>query len=384
MLLCQSAECTVALPLPLFLVIEDVGWWEGVDGSAAGQPYRNGFPRRHCLADYAALVELADRLSTRIAIAMVIGEWDRRRRLRDVPGATWLGRDWDNRHNQGPWLDEAGAYLRAHRRHLEPAVHGLCHEFWQAGTMERSEFHDADCHMRPREIVAAHLRAYLDILQDNGWQEFPRLFVPPALRHSFGNGEGSMQSVLRGSGITHVTTTFARARQYSPPLHKKLTWECGVALLERGISPVSWQQTAAQPAGVPDNPVLALHWGNLLHPDPQRNHQVIGSWAEHLLAATAGIDRVMAADAAACWRQAAVCYLADARLEGRCLSFNLARLPALPSLRGPFVLKVSGGAPERWNCRGATLQVAPLDRHALRTVTIVPDEGCLEIRIGLN
>jgi hypothetical protein len=384
MILYQTDACTIALPLPLFLVIEDVGWWEGEDGSAGQQPYRNGFPRRHCLADYVALVDLAERLSSRIAIAMVIGEWDRSNRLRDIPGATWMGRAWDNRRNQGPWLDETAAFLQANRQHLELAVHGLCHECWREGTMERSEFHDPDCRMRPRDMVISHLQAYHEILEENGWKDFPRLFVPPALRHSFGNGDNSMQAVLRDFGITHVTTRFDRARRYSPPIHKKLTWECGVALLERGISPVPWHQAAALPVMPSNNPVVALHWGNLLHPDPQRNHLVVEGWARMLLAATGGLERVMAIDAAACWHQAAVCFLGEYRSEPQRLIIDLGHLPPLASLRGPFFLKVHGGDPEKWECQGASLLVSDPTREDIRTVAIDPVEGCRDIRIELN
>lgn len=74
--------------MPIFLVVEDVGWWQGEDGSAHNEPYRNGFTRRHCLQDYRLFVRLARRLKMRIAIGMVLGEWDRHNLLKDVVGAT--------------------------------------------------------------------------------------------------------------------------------------------------------------------------------------------------------------------------------------------------------------------------------------------------------
>ena len=77
MIIFRDDQTTITLPLPLFVIVEDVGWWQGADDSAHSGPYRNRFPRRHCLADYEALVYLAESISMRIAIAMVIGEWDR-------------------------------------------------------------------------------------------------------------------------------------------------------------------------------------------------------------------------------------------------------------------------------------------------------------------
>ena len=383
MILYQSEECTVALPLPLFLVIEDVGWWEGEDGSGHNEPYRNALCRRHCLADYQALVDLSERLSMRIAIAMVIGEWDRTNLLKDIAGATWMGRAWDNRRNQGPWLDQAAGYLRSCQRNLELAVHGLCHEFWHNGNMQRAEFHDNDGYMRPREIVVNHLQAYAAILMQNGFLNFPRLFVPPALKHSFGNGEDSMQAVLNNFGITHVTTRFAKARQYSPPVHARITWECEVAILERGLSPVAWHQMAAVPETLPLNPVVALHWGNLLHADPERNGEIIERWAARLLAEAAGFGRILSADVADCWRQAAVYYFARVRLDDRAVVIDLRGLPPLPSLNGPFSLKIQEKRQRAWRCSGAEVISCHTDQDRISTVRLQPLPGCLEIRIDL-
>ncbi len=36
-----------AIPMPLQVVIDDVGWWSGEDGSERQEPYRTGIDRRH-------------------------------------------------------------------------------------------------------------------------------------------------------------------------------------------------------------------------------------------------------------------------------------------------------------------------------------------------
>jgi hypothetical protein len=119
------ADTVFSLPMPIFVVIADVGWWQGVDGSSWNEPFRNRFSRRHCLADYRALSRLAKRLSMRIALGMVMGEWDRTNFLRDVVGATWMGTSWNNTSNKGPWLDETAHYLRDRSSCLELALHGI-------------------------------------------------------------------------------------------------------------------------------------------------------------------------------------------------------------------------------------------------------------------
>lgn len=44
--------------MPLQVVIDDVGWWSGNDGSMRQEPYRTGINRNHVPADYKAIVDL--------------------------------------------------------------------------------------------------------------------------------------------------------------------------------------------------------------------------------------------------------------------------------------------------------------------------------------
>ncbi|MEN6302607.1 MAG: hypothetical protein ABFD96_07790, partial [Armatimonadia bacterium] len=115
------------IPLAIQVVIDDVGWWCGADGHERGEPYRSGCVRDHVPADYAAIVELGKRLGMRPQAAMIMCEWDRQNILRDVPSATWQGRDWDNSRWVGPWLDEAAHIIRAGRAHFELTIHGIGH-----------------------------------------------------------------------------------------------------------------------------------------------------------------------------------------------------------------------------------------------------------------
>lgn len=377
----SMGNLTLSLPMPIFVVIEDIGWWQGEDGSADNQPFRNAFPRRHCLEDYRAVLRLARRLKMRIALGLVLGEWDRLNLLAGVVGATWQAKDWDNRLNQGPWLDEAAQFLRENQEWLEIACHGLCHEFWREGKLERSEFHDADGWMRPTDLVKNHLAAYAEILADYSLPGFPRIFLPPALHHSFGNGENSIQALLAEFGTRHVITIFSRARQYSAPLHPKITWECGVGLLERGLSPVPWHQVAAHPSWDGKNPVLALHWGNLLHLDPAKNIVVVDNWADMLLSLSESMEYVLADDYNACWSQAAVWHLVTPVVSRGRIVMDLRGLNHVPGFNGLVVVKIKCTADQTWHCRGGKLVSCQRDSSGMATVTLrcLPSQTILEI-----
>lgn len=369
---------TVSLPMPIFVVVEDVGWWQGKDGSAENEPFRNGFPRRHCLDDYRALVRLAKRLNMRVAVGMVLGEWDREDILRGVAGSTWMGNGWDNRLNRGPWLAEASEFLRDHRDWLEIACHGLCHEFWRDGLMERSEFHDRDCWMRPRDLVTSHLDAFATILEQNNLPGFPRLFLPPALLHSFGNGEESMQAILHEYGVQYVVTAFSRARRFAEPLHEKITWECGVRLLERGLSPVPWHVAAASPVWDFRNPILPLHWGNLLHHDSARNFEIVDGWAEMLEKKALSMNFMLAADLSACWSQAAAYHLVRLFVEEGKIIMDLGNLSQIPGFNGSIFLKILGPMDSLWHWRGARIESCHGDPAEIRMHPL-PGQAVVEL-----
>jgi hypothetical protein len=375
----------VFLPMPVFPIIEDVGWWQGEDGSAAQQPYRNAFPRRHCLADYQALVRLADRLGVRIGLGMVLCEWDRNNSLGAIKGATWMGNHWNNQINQGPWLDETAEYLRQQRGSLELGLHGLCHEFWHEGKMERSEFHDCHGNIRSRQVITSHLEAFGTILEQNGFSEFPRLFFPPALNHSFGNNKESIQALLHDYGIRYVITRFSRAQCFAPPHHEKITWECGVGLLERGLSPVLWNVSAAPPSWDFSGPILPLHWGNLLHPDPARNNDIVDGWAEMLLAGTAGPERILVENYDTCWRQAAIFYFGKLSLDGASMVVDLQALPKdIPNSSGSFYIKVRGCHRTLICSQGALIVSDRLDDGNIHTLQLLPEKERKTIRLLLS
>lgn len=351
----EGQKYEVSIPLPIMPVIEDVGWWRGEDGSAWNQPYRNAFPRDHCPSDYLALLHFARMLRTRPVVALVMGEWDRTDFLATIPEATWMGEEWNNGVNIGPWLDQAAESLRTGL--LELAIHGICHEFWGKEKMERTEFHDSSNIMRSEDSIRSHLDGFMELLVQNGLESPPRIFVPPALRHSFGNGEQSIQAILAEYGVRYVITDFSRARQYSPPHHPHLSWEEGVILLDRGQAPVGWNERACKPQWDGKGVVLPLHWGNLLHPDPEQSLEVVEGWAEMLLAMGSGLARMIAKDVDSCVRQAAACWFAGVESSGHDLLIDLSQIPLASGIRkGPVETRIRCQAVPRISCLGGTMR----------------------------
>jgi hypothetical protein len=201
----MNREKLLTIPAPLLVLIEDVGWWNGQDQSFMNQPYRTGMDRRHCPQDYEAVAFLGKKLGTRILTGFVPCEWDSKNLLRKIPTSTWMGTSWDNPYKLNPLLDMAAEAINNNREFIEIAIHGVGHEFWENKVLFRSEFHDTRGHMRERAYIISHFEAFFELLKQSGIETpAPTIFIPPALKHSFGNGENGFRKILSEFGVHFV------------------------------------------------------------------------------------------------------------------------------------------------------------------------------------
>jgi hypothetical protein len=293
------------IPLPVQIVIDDVGWWTAADGSAVGEPYRSDMPRPHVPADYSAIVELGRRLGMRPQAAMMLCDWDRDLLLRQLPEATWMGAAWDNPWRRHPHLDEAARILNDGANDLELVVHGLAHEWWGDTTMQRAEWADREGVMRPRHVLERHLDTYAAILERNDLGPLPPSFVPCAFCHAFGDGGAGVHGLLADHGITYVSTPFRSMRQRRTPQMPRIAVECGVMTVDRGGGAPPWNAAAATPPATMSGPIVGLHWPNILHADPERNEEVVDAWVTHLRHVGNAPDRWLAPDTPRAWSQLA-------------------------------------------------------------------------------
>ncbi len=127
-----------------------------------------------------------------------------------------------------------------------------------------------------------HLEFFIKIMDQYRLFPPPQTFIPPALKHSFGNGAEGIQKLLNEFGIRYVTTRFEKARQFSKPLHPKITWESGVLLVDRGKPEPAWNDIGHHPAFDFDKPLLTLHWANILHQNPEMNLSIVNKWVNFI------------------------------------------------------------------------------------------------------
>ncbi len=271
----------VCIPRPIQVVIDDVGWWSGRDGSAQQEPFRTGISRHHTIADYNAIIELGRSLGICPQAAMVLCEWDRENVLRDLPESTWMGTNWDNGKWLGPWLDEAADLICNNPDHFEFTVHGIGHEYWLGGKLTRAEWATSDGTMRPAEHILKHLDYYQKIMQQNRLGSFPGSFVPTAFNHGYGTtGENhiSLAELLSRHGINYINTPFYKMQNVDKVKNGVFGLDAGVLTIDRGNDLLDWNVIGTLPEGEILGPTCGMHWPNLLHENPERNTEIVQGW----------------------------------------------------------------------------------------------------------
>ena len=281
----SKTQLNVTIPMPIQIVIDDVGWWSGEDGNKRQEPYRTGINRNHVPADYQAIVDLGTKLGVRPQAATILCEWDRENILRNLPTSTWMREKWDNSKWVGPWLDEASDIIRNNQDHYELTLHGVGHEYWQDENFTRAEWADRSGTMRPLDQVELHLDYFGKLMDQNQLGPYPTSFVPTSFLHGFGvTGEHkiSMAEVLKKRGIAYINTPFKNMYNAKAAQFGLFGIDAGVITVDRGKDLLAWDNIGGKPNGMLTGPTCGLHWPNLLHTDPSRNSEIVDNWVSFL------------------------------------------------------------------------------------------------------
>lgn len=360
----SSNKLSVTIPMPIQIVIDDVGWWSGEDGSKLQQPYRTGINRNHVPADYQAIADLGKKLGIRPQAATILSEWDRENILRDIPTSTWMREKWDNSKWVGPWLDEAAEIIRNNKDHYELTLHGLGHEYWEDENFTRAEWADRAGLMRPLDQVEIHLDYYTKILDQNNLGSFPTSFVPTAFNHGFGitgNHKISMAGVLKKRGIHYINTPFNSMYNREAVQLGVFGIDDGVITVDRGRDLFNWNKFGGTPVGAIKGPTCGMHWPNLLHEDPNRNSEVVDEWVKFLKPYNDKPDTLLATNSGAYVKQLLHMSATKVQLNGSAIELDFTEVDKLmeePN-RDELIVKVS--SPGKLIFNSDTVKIASTD-----------------------
>ena len=338
-------DLEVFIPMPIQVVIDDVGWWSGKDGSKRQEPYRTGINRDHVPPDYLAIVELGRTLGIRPQAATILCEWDKENILRQVPTATWMGSQWDNSKWIGPWLEEAAEIIRNNGEHFELTVHGVGHEYWEGGTFTRAEWTDSHGQMRPPDQIEKHLEYYEKLINQHHLGSFPKSFVPAAFRHSFGPSQGrevSLADLLKKKGINYINSPIESMYNKERIQYKHFGFDAGVMTIDRGSDEFDWNIFPGEPSKELSGPTCGMHWPNLLHPDPGRNREVVQIWVDYLKPYHRRPDKMLAPESVAFQHQLMHHTLTNVQIEGNSIILDFTKTDKVdvPVGKGGFTLKL--------------------------------------------
>ncbi len=354
------------IPIAIQVVIDDVGWWSGSDGSEYNEPYRTGIDRDHVVEDYEAIASLGRKLNMKPQAAMILGEWDTTHSLKSLPTAQWMGENWHN-----PWpiepMEQAADVLRRNREHLEITLHGIGHEYWHPEDdhrFTRAEWSDREGNARPHDHVMGVLDAYTRLLDQHGLGPFPTSFVPCAFAHGF---DSDLAKWLGAAGIRHLSTPFRILFNRDATQDELFGVEHGVLTIDRGTDGINWHVIAPEPDFEVVGPVVGTHWPNILHVDPAHNDEVVDRWVAMLKPYDDRLDTMLAPDTATCWTQ--LVYHRKLKLthrdDGCDLDFR--QVDALPSceMLDTFYLKTDAPT-ATLTCHGVDLIATTGNRLQLR------------------
>lgn len=291
----------LTIPLALQLVIDDVGWINGCDGSNINQPFRTGIGRKHSIEDYEAIIELGKRLGIKPVIAMVLSEWDRKNILKELPNATYMGNDWDNSKNVDDSLQNIVELLNNNQEYYEFAMHGLGHEYWKNGKLDRAEFYQLNGEMRPYNEVKKHIEYFFEIMNQNGMESKVRTFVPPAFCYAY--GDDGMTEILKDFGFLYISTIFNRMVKYKKLPNPLYGIEYGIVNIDRGVDDLKWDNTGAVTSKQLNGPVYGIHWPHILDFDPKNNMKSVEKWVECLKSQEQNQNIILAKDIKECATQ---------------------------------------------------------------------------------
>ncbi len=389
----ESGGVTAAIPMPIQVVIDDVGWWNGHNGSQQQEPFRSGFARNHVPEDYQAIVDLGRALNMRPQAAMILCEWDRKNILRKLPTATWMGANWDNSKWVGPWMEKAADIIRNNRAHFELIMHGVGHEYWTDGKFTRAEWAERNGTMRPLDQVEAHLDAYAELLDQNQLGPFPAAWVPCAFYHGFGPvGESKISAaeVVKKRGIEYINTPFGIMANREAVQYGLFGFDAGVITVNRGEDALGWTSTGVAPARAVRGPTCGMHWPNVLHPDPQRNSETVDGWVRFLRPFNDRVDTMLAPDSLFFRNQLVHNVCTPLTVAERTVRLDFTKVDGMLGTLGRKELTLRFKSPAPLQLQSATIKVASQnaerkDGFVLSTVQLerIPGRAQAELKFTL-
>jgi hypothetical protein len=265
-------------------------------------------------------------------------------------------------------MEEAAEIIRNNREYFEITIHGLGHEYWEGGAFTRAEWTDSKGQMRPADQVEKHLEFYGRLMDQHNLGPLPASFVPAAFRHCFGKSEGrdiSLAEILLKHGVSYINTPFSSMYNSSSVRGKLFSFDSGVMTIDRGEDQFQWDVFPGDPVALLKGPTCGLHWPNLLHPDPDRNPEIVERWVNYLKPYNDMADMILAPDSVYFQHQLVHSQLTKIIVKDNHIDLDFTETDKLPGDIGKSTLAVKVLSAKPLKFRSETMKINSFftDRH---------------------
>ncbi|MBP3606409.1 MAG: hypothetical protein J6J66_07410 [Clostridia bacterium] len=319
-------ENRIVLPVALQIVTDDIGWFNGRDIRCSDGPSRTGMPRRHCAEDYAMLNAIGKSIGQRINAPLVIGEWDKKNRLRGMPHASYNEAGWD----MASEIDYAEAErcfdVMEKAEYLEYGFHGLLHGYWQDGiSLADQEFSyprslDYKTKYAPASwlvpvdnaYLESHVETFFEIYNDWGFKKKIRSFTSPSSVQGGIEENRHMTATMKKYGMIYWSNQWRAVKNLCEVID-------GVIFVNKAIKqqPIPWEAYGVDPDTLCDysfafnngiehaeRAIYGSHWPNFLQLNPLRNTDTLDAWTRHFKKQAEIFGVMLSKDIAFCASQA--------------------------------------------------------------------------------
>ncbi len=319
-------ENKVVLPVALQIVTDDIGWFNGRDIRCSDGPSRTGMPRKHVAEDYAVLNAIGKAIGMKINAPLVIGEWDKKNRLRGMPHATYDEQGWDMASQINYAEAERCFDVMESAEYLEYGFHGLMHGYWQDGiSLADQEFSyprslDYKTKYAPASwlvpvdnaYLESHIETFFQIYEDWGFKKKIRSFTSPSSVQGGIEDNRHMTAMMKKYGMIYWSNQWRAVKNLCEVID-------GVIFVNKAIKqqPLPWEAYGIDPDVLAEysfefnngidhaeRAIYGSHWPNFLQYNPMRNMETVDAWARHFKRQAEIFGLMLSKDIAFCASQA--------------------------------------------------------------------------------
>jgi hypothetical protein len=195
-----------------------------------------------------------------------------------------------------------------------------------------------------------------------------------------------MAELLARRGVTYVNTPFGSMANADAVQHGVFGLDSGVMTVDRGDDLLDWDVIGQVPEGPVTGPTCGLHWPNLLHPDPERNSEVVAGWVALLAPYEDGADTMLAPDSVSFQHQLAHRVCTRLTRSGDAIDLDFRETDTLPAPlgRGALTLKVTSASALEFSSETVTIGSASSHQAGsavLHTVRLERHPGLDQARV---